>query len=51
MNSGLGVASVIFSKCFFILRAYVLWNKNKILLAAMLSIVFTFLIASFSIDF
>ncbi|KAG1803260.1 hypothetical protein EV424DRAFT_1544930 [Suillus variegatus] len=36
---------------FFILRTYVLWNKNRILLAAMLSTFFTFLGASFGIVF
>ncbi|KAG2127073.1 hypothetical protein BD769DRAFT_1668214 [Suillus cothurnatus] len=43
IDSGLGVASAIFSECFFILRVYVLWNKNRILLAAMLS---TFFVSS-----
>ncbi|KAG1884029.1 hypothetical protein F4604DRAFT_233393 [Suillus subluteus] len=51
IDSGVGVASVIFSECFFILRTYVLWNKNRILLAAMLSTFFSFIIASFSIAF
>ncbi|KAG1895649.1 uncharacterized protein F5891DRAFT_1193981 [Suillus fuscotomentosus] len=36
---------------FFILRTYVLWNKNRILFAAMLSTFFTFLGASFGIVF
>jgi hypothetical protein len=51
MNSGLGVALVVFSECFFILRTYALWNKNRNLLAAILSVFFTFLAASFIIDF
>ncbi|KAG1884000.1 hypothetical protein F4604DRAFT_232485 [Suillus subluteus] len=51
IDSGLGVASVVFSECFFILRTYVLWNKNKILLAAMLSTAFAFIVASFSVAF
>ncbi|KAG2068168.1 hypothetical protein BDR04DRAFT_786157 [Suillus decipiens] len=38
--TGLGVISVICSEYFFILRTYVLWNNNKILLAAMLSAFF-----------
>ncbi|KAG2139589.1 uncharacterized protein EDB93DRAFT_697052 [Suillus bovinus] len=37
------------SSGFFILRTYVLWNKNIIFLAAMLSTFFTFLVVSFSI--
>ncbi|KAG2130790.1 uncharacterized protein EDB93DRAFT_1255765 [Suillus bovinus] len=36
---------------FFILRTYVLWNRNRILLAAMLSTLFAFLVASFCITF
>ncbi|KAG1795233.1 hypothetical protein EV424DRAFT_1448344 [Suillus variegatus] len=39
----------MFSECFFILRTYVLWNKNEILLAAMLSTSLSFLVASFII--
>ncbi|KAG2361979.1 hypothetical protein BDR07DRAFT_1087872 [Suillus spraguei] len=46
LGSGLAIASIIFSECFFILRTYVLWNKNKILLAAMASTCFVFLVAS-----
>ncbi|KAG2357622.1 hypothetical protein BDR07DRAFT_1528994 [Suillus spraguei] len=48
VTSGLGIALVSFSECashspvkfFFILRTYVLWNKNRIMLAAMLSTFF-----------
>ncbi|KAG2139590.1 uncharacterized protein EDB93DRAFT_696791 [Suillus bovinus] len=36
---------------FFILRTHVLWNKNRILLATMLTTFFTILIASFAIAF
>ncbi|KAG2104275.1 hypothetical protein BD769DRAFT_1779826 [Suillus cothurnatus] len=51
IGSGLGVISVICSECFFILRTYVLWNKNRILLTAILSVFFAFLVASLVIDF
>ncbi|KAG2364368.1 hypothetical protein BDR07DRAFT_1482483 [Suillus spraguei] len=51
LNSGLGIASVIFSECFFVLRTYVLWNKNRILLGAMSSTSVAFLVASFSSTF
>ncbi|KAG2140024.1 hypothetical protein BD769DRAFT_174133 [Suillus cothurnatus] len=50
MGTGLGVASVIFSECLFILRTYVVWNKNRMLLAATLSTFFTFIVASLIID-
>ncbi|KAG2054109.1 hypothetical protein BDR06DRAFT_1021089 [Suillus hirtellus] len=42
-ESGLGIVLVIVSEIFFILRTYVLWHKNLILLAAMLS---TFFVSS-----
>ncbi|KAG2054110.1 hypothetical protein BDR06DRAFT_427961 [Suillus hirtellus] len=48
-QSGLGTVLVIVSETFFILRTYVLWNKNRILLVAILSTFFTCLVASFSI--
>ncbi|KAG2367133.1 hypothetical protein BDR07DRAFT_363062 [Suillus spraguei] len=51
INSGFGMVLVIFSECLFILRTYVLWNNNKILLVAMLSTAFTFIAASSSIIF
>ncbi|KAG2104273.1 hypothetical protein BD769DRAFT_162868 [Suillus cothurnatus] len=51
VDSGLGVASVICSECFFILRTYALWNKNRKLLAAILSVFFTFIVASLIINF
>ncbi|KAG1844410.1 hypothetical protein C8R48DRAFT_458752 [Suillus tomentosus] len=51
ISSGLCTVLSIFSGCFFILRTYVLWNKNRILFAAMLSTFFTFLGASFGIVF
>ncbi|KAG2037904.1 hypothetical protein BDR03DRAFT_1010285 [Suillus americanus] len=41
--TGLDVVSATFSECFFMLRTYALWNKNRILLAAMLS---TFFVSS-----
>ncbi|KAG1794583.1 uncharacterized protein HD556DRAFT_1536076 [Suillus plorans] len=51
IESGLGIALVILSECFFILRTYVLWNKNRILLAAILCTLFIFVIVSFSVTF
>ncbi|KAG1793578.1 hypothetical protein EV424DRAFT_1452049 [Suillus variegatus] len=42
---------VVCSDYFFILRTYVLWNKNKILLVAMLFTFVSFLIASFGVAF
>ncbi|KAG2039707.1 hypothetical protein BDR03DRAFT_1008704 [Suillus americanus] len=47
--TGLDIALAVFSEWFFMLRIYVLWNKNKFLLVAMLSTSFTFLVASFSV--
>ncbi|KAG1738209.1 hypothetical protein EDB19DRAFT_905494 [Suillus lakei] len=35
--SAFGLISIVCSECFFILRTYVLWNSNNIVLAAMLS--------------
>ncbi|KAG1766619.1 hypothetical protein EV702DRAFT_1149704 [Suillus placidus] len=49
--SGFGMLSAVCSECFFILRTYVLWNNNRILLAAMLCISQIFIIASFGIVF
>ncbi|KAG2068173.1 hypothetical protein BDR04DRAFT_1143939 [Suillus decipiens] len=37
LKSCLGISLVSFSEFFFVLRTYVLWNKNRILLAAMFS--------------
>ncbi|KAG2078162.1 hypothetical protein BDR04DRAFT_451729 [Suillus decipiens] len=51
LDSGLGIALVFLSECFFMLRTYVLWNNNRILLAAMLSTFFAFLVASFGFVF
>ncbi|KAG1825374.1 hypothetical protein EV424DRAFT_1602524 [Suillus variegatus] len=59
IESGLGIVLVILSECFFILRTYVLWNKNRILLAAMLCTSFLvvnaisqiFVVASLSVTF
>ncbi|KAG2354812.1 hypothetical protein BDR07DRAFT_1464868 [Suillus spraguei] len=47
LNSGLCIVLIFLSECFFVLRTYVLWNNNKILLATMLSAFFAFLVASF----
>ncbi|KAG1835982.1 hypothetical protein DFJ58DRAFT_192238 [Suillus subalutaceus] len=51
INTCLCIVSVICSECFFILRTYALWNKNRILLVAMLSAFFISLAASFCISF
>ncbi|KAG1848305.1 hypothetical protein DFJ58DRAFT_472261 [Suillus subalutaceus] len=51
IDSGLGMVSVIFSECFFILRTYALWNNNRVLLAATASTLFAIVVASFSIVF
>ncbi|KAG2071258.1 hypothetical protein BDR04DRAFT_1142381 [Suillus decipiens] len=51
LDAAIGTVSIIFSESFFILRTYALWNNDKILLAAMLSIFFAFCIVSFSIAF
>ncbi|KAG2367128.1 hypothetical protein BDR07DRAFT_362956 [Suillus spraguei] len=51
INAVLGMVLVIFPECFFIVRTYVLWNKNRTLLAATLSTAFTFMVASLSIIF
>ncbi|KAG2072072.1 hypothetical protein BDR04DRAFT_1117288 [Suillus decipiens] len=50
INSGFGMVLAIFSGCFFVLRTYVLWNRNRALLVATLSTalhvpVFTFHLA------
>ncbi|KAG1794602.1 uncharacterized protein HD556DRAFT_1474813 [Suillus plorans] len=42
-QSGLGMVLTIVSETFFILRTYVLWNRNRILLVAILS---TFFVSS-----
>jgi hypothetical protein len=51
INTALCIISVTCSECFFILRTYALWNKNRILLAAMLSTLSMCLVASFGISF
>ncbi|KAG2121308.1 hypothetical protein DEU56DRAFT_96895 [Suillus clintonianus] len=48
--SGFGTISVICSECFFILRTYALWNKNRIVLAAMISTFLTFIVVSMSLQ-
>ncbi|KAG2069330.1 hypothetical protein BDR04DRAFT_711009 [Suillus decipiens] len=47
LDSGLCIVLIFLSECFFVLRTYVLWNNNRILLAAMLSAFFACLVASF----
>ncbi|KAG1787373.1 uncharacterized protein HD556DRAFT_1409820 [Suillus plorans] len=51
ISTGLGMLLVICSECFFILRTYVLWDNNRLLLVAMLSTFFCFVVASISIAF
>ncbi|KAG1883966.1 hypothetical protein F4604DRAFT_230848 [Suillus subluteus] len=51
INTCLCIVSVMCSEFFFILRTYTLWNKNRILLVAMLSTFFTFIVASFGVEF
>ncbi|KAG1729049.1 hypothetical protein EDB19DRAFT_134684 [Suillus lakei] len=51
IDSGLRMTSVVFSECFFVLRTCALWNNNRILLAAVLSTFFAFVVTSFSIAF
>ncbi|KAG2110053.1 hypothetical protein BD769DRAFT_1642818 [Suillus cothurnatus] len=43
------VVSLAFSECFFILRTYALWNKNRILLIAMLSALVAIVVSSICI--
>ncbi|KAG2114239.1 uncharacterized protein F5147DRAFT_758926 [Suillus discolor] len=49
ISSGFGMLLAVCSECFFILRTYALWNRNRILLAAILGTFFSFLAASVSI--
>ncbi|KAG2060805.1 hypothetical protein BDR06DRAFT_1016783 [Suillus hirtellus] len=51
INPGLDLVLVIFSECFFILRTYALWNRNRFLLVAMLLTLFAVLGASTGITF
>ncbi|KAG2114287.1 uncharacterized protein F5147DRAFT_22157 [Suillus discolor] len=51
IDLGIGMLLVVCSDYFFILRTYVLWNKNKILLAAMLFTFVSFLVACFGVAF
>ncbi|KAG1801220.1 hypothetical protein EV424DRAFT_403077 [Suillus variegatus] len=49
ITSGLGMILAICADCFFIIRTYVFWNKNKILLAAILVTYLLCLVGSVSI--
>ncbi|KAG2038803.1 hypothetical protein BDR03DRAFT_953617 [Suillus americanus] len=51
INTGLGLLSAVCSEGFFVLRTCALWNNNRILLAAMLVTVPTFIGASIGIVF
>lgn len=44
--SSLSMVSIVCSECFFILRTYVLWNNNKVVLAVMLSTFATLIVGS-----
>ncbi|KAG2067969.1 hypothetical protein BDR04DRAFT_1233063 [Suillus decipiens] len=46
ISASLGAISLIFSESFFVLRAYALWNNNKIVLVAMLSALFAVFVSS-----
>ncbi|KAG1774383.1 hypothetical protein EV702DRAFT_533565 [Suillus placidus] len=43
--------SLICSECFFVLRTYALWNKNRIVLVGMLSTAFAMVVTSVGIRF
>jgi hypothetical protein len=51
VNAGLGIISAVCAECFFVLRTYALWNKNKILLVAMLITIPSFVGVSIGIAF
>ncbi|KAG2054100.1 hypothetical protein BDR06DRAFT_955689 [Suillus hirtellus] len=51
IQSGLGTVLVIFSEYFFVSRTYVLWNQNRILLAAIVCTSFIVIVATFGIVF
>ncbi|KAG1883999.1 hypothetical protein F4604DRAFT_231624 [Suillus subluteus] len=51
VDTGLGIVSAVCSEGFFVLRTYALWNNNRILLAAMLITIPTFVGASIGIAF
>ncbi|KAG1837102.1 hypothetical protein DFJ58DRAFT_155840 [Suillus subalutaceus] len=46
----LSLISFTCSECFFVLRTYALWNKNRILLVVMLSTLFAIIISCFIIN-
>ncbi|KAG1837110.1 hypothetical protein DFJ58DRAFT_156150 [Suillus subalutaceus] len=49
--TSLSLISFICSECFFVLRTYMLWNKNRIILVTMLSAIFAVAISSTIISF
>ncbi|KAG1890409.1 hypothetical protein F4604DRAFT_664441 [Suillus subluteus] len=49
--TSLSLISLTCSECFFVLRTYALWNKNRIILVAMLSTLFAVIVSSFIIGF
>ncbi|KAG1862934.1 hypothetical protein C8R48DRAFT_208288 [Suillus tomentosus] len=51
IQTGIGMLLVVCSDYFFILRTYVLWNKNKILLTAMLFTFVSIVVACFYVAF
>lgn len=49
--SGFAVISLTCSECFFVLRTYALWSKNRIVLVAMLSTLFAVIVSFIGIWF
>ncbi|KAG2043597.1 hypothetical protein BDR03DRAFT_1087759 [Suillus americanus] len=49
--TSLSLISLTCSECFFVLRTYALWNKNIIILLAMLSTLFAVIVSTFIIGF
>ncbi|KAG2110024.1 hypothetical protein BD769DRAFT_95945 [Suillus cothurnatus] len=49
--TSLNLLSLTCSECFFVLRTYALWKKNRILLVAMLSTLLAITVSSFIIGF
>ncbi|KAG1833266.1 hypothetical protein DFJ58DRAFT_228353 [Suillus subalutaceus] len=49
--TSLSLISLTCSECFFVLRTYALWNKNRIILVVMLSTLFAVIASSFIIGF
>ncbi|KAG0703301.1 hypothetical protein DFH29DRAFT_917323 [Suillus ampliporus] len=50
IGSGISLISMACSGCFFVLRTYALWNKNRIVLAVMISTFLAFFAASIGLS-